>query len=430
MNKKGISAVVATVLIILITVAAVTIIWTTVLPIIKEKLPEDVVGADLTIETIGGYTIWDSVNNKACVQVKRGADELELLKIQVIFSIDGDSHVNYFNEDEVPGFNEAKTKCFSLDKKPDSVSIAPISVLGEVSSITATLENIPAGDSEGLPSEKPEFIELIGCGKLALEGGTYVLTQSITGISGTCFTIKNNSITLDFNGYNITGDDLGRYDSGVYSDGYNDTTIKNGYIYNFSYGIYLLNNQNNNITNITANSNSNGIYLDSSSNNNLADITANSNDNYGIYLFLISNNNQLTDIIANLNKYGIRLYSSSNNTLTNITVNLNDNMGIYLYSSSNNNLTNITVNLNKNIGIYLYSSSNNNLTNITANSNDNYGIYLRLGSGHIISDNMACDNGQDFYCLQASSSGTGNTFGRVMNCSNGWPEKDTHYTSC
>jgi len=40
-NKKAISAVVATVLIILITVAAVTILWASIIPMITNKLSQE-----------------------------------------------------------------------------------------------------------------------------------------------------------------------------------------------------------------------------------------------------------------------------------------------------------------------------------------------------------------------------------------------------
>ena len=70
MRKGGISAIVATVLIILITVAAVAIIWLAVIPMIQQS--GDVsYNADIVIETEGGYTYFDSSRGVVCVQVKR-----------------------------------------------------------------------------------------------------------------------------------------------------------------------------------------------------------------------------------------------------------------------------------------------------------------------------------------------------------------------
>ena len=73
-NKKGISAVVATVLIILITVAAVTIIWAAIIPMIKEQTVGGTTCLDavsqVSIETAGGFTCFDDTNDEVEVQVE------------------------------------------------------------------------------------------------------------------------------------------------------------------------------------------------------------------------------------------------------------------------------------------------------------------------------------------------------------------------
>ena len=74
-NKSGISAIVATVLVILITVAAVTLIWTGVIPLIKDEIDFEDPDLRLTIVTAEGYTVYDAEKEIATVQVERGADE-------------------------------------------------------------------------------------------------------------------------------------------------------------------------------------------------------------------------------------------------------------------------------------------------------------------------------------------------------------------
>ena len=95
MNKKGISAVVATVLIILITVAAVTIIWAAVIPMIKDQTTGGTVCLDavsqLSISTDGGYTCYDDTNDEVDVQVGMGASDLTLAGVQIIVSKGGDT---------------------------------------------------------------------------------------------------------------------------------------------------------------------------------------------------------------------------------------------------------------------------------------------------------------------------------------------------
>ena len=254
-----------------------------------------------------------------------------------------------------------------------------------------------------------------GCNELNTTNAVYTLTKDID-TTGTCFTILADNVTLDMNGFNITGDD-GSQDYGVYVNGYNETTIKNGEIYDFDVGIYLLNNKNNNITNVTANSMAYGwygvgIYLVSSSNNTLTSITtdsntvgvnlgsslnniltninAASNSVYGVYFYLGSNNN-LTNSNVNLNEYGIYFDSSSNNTLTNITANSNLQDGISFDSSSNNILTTISIDLNINEGINLASSSNNILTDIITTSNSE-GIYMSSDSNNNTLTNITAES--------------------------------------
>ena len=84
-NKSGVSAVVATVLIVMITVAAVAIIWATIMPMIKNNL-DDVSSkkANLEIVTAGGYTSWNPVSNATTIQIARGQDNLNISGI-VIF---------------------------------------------------------------------------------------------------------------------------------------------------------------------------------------------------------------------------------------------------------------------------------------------------------------------------------------------------------
>ena len=67
-NKKAISAVVATVLIVLIAVAAVSIIWVAIIPMLQEKVSFQEELVDLRIDTVSGYTFWDSSQKVFCVQ--------------------------------------------------------------------------------------------------------------------------------------------------------------------------------------------------------------------------------------------------------------------------------------------------------------------------------------------------------------------------
>ncbi|MDI6737325.1 MAG: right-handed parallel beta-helix repeat-containing protein [Nanoarchaeota archaeon] len=213
------------------------------------------------------------------------------------------------------------------------------------------------------------------CRDITLPNTAHRLNQSLSA-AGTCIQIKANSIILDFNGYNITGNLTGY---GVNISSYNGTTIKNGFVYNFSKGIFLENSGNNNITNMTANNNgANGVYLLNSSDNDLSDITANNNGVDGIRFN--SSNNRLTRATANSNgDDGIKTkLGEANNTLMHITA--NNNVGSGIYSANNSRLMNITAN-NNNVGISI-ATSNNVLTNLTANNNSHSGIWLGYTSAN------------------------------------------------
>ena len=137
-NKSGISAIVATVLIILITVAGVTIIWAAVIPMINDRVTFNEAVVDLSIQTDGGYTTWDESTKIASVQIKRGSDDSSTLDgIQVIFGMPGGVSIPFWlNASEIPTSNQAKVYYFNLSEKPLDVKIAPIfdGVVGEISS--------------------------------------------------------------------------------------------------------------------------------------------------------------------------------------------------------------------------------------------------------------------------------------------------------
>ena len=92
MKEKGISAIVATVLIILITVAAVTIIWVTIIPMISNITGFDDPNVRLGIVSAEGYTVWDEENRLVTVQVSRtGGDSKDLEGFNLIFVFDNET---------------------------------------------------------------------------------------------------------------------------------------------------------------------------------------------------------------------------------------------------------------------------------------------------------------------------------------------------
>jgi len=170
-DKRGISAIVATVLIILVTVAAVTIIWVAIIPMIQEKFGFIDADARVDVVTSGGYTVYDEAQNIMTVKVKRATDEVNMprVKITVMFA-DG----SYSSEVEAPLPNQEKVYGFNLTNtghvNPLSVSVSPIIVVGNQ-------------EEEGIASSPSDFVEntIVNIPSELLN-----LSQDYTGPTGPC----------------------------------------------------------------------------------------------------------------------------------------------------------------------------------------------------------------------------------------------------
>jgi hypothetical protein len=171
MQKRGISTVVATVLIILITVAAVTILWTFILSMLRNNFSTSMV-SDLSISTLEGYTAIDKESGRLCVQVKRENDNAKITGVQFIFLSSGNP-VQFIGT-PAPEINTKKEYCFFISNKDISnVKIAPVFEKGqsqEYGAITSSLEDIPKGD---LSNYNAQYINLFGESGEGCNPGSY-----------------------------------------------------------------------------------------------------------------------------------------------------------------------------------------------------------------------------------------------------------------
>lgn len=174
MKKRGISAVVATVLIILITVAAVTIIWAAIIPMINDQIAGGTLCLDAVsqvnivdegftcFQAVGGCSVVTHPATGTCaagdgscttqaicenatytgtwpvtpafvnVQVAHGAKDFDLAAVQVLVS-EGGSTSTYELTTGLPGVNEEQVVRFDLSSNtsnPDSLQLAPIVAVG------------------------------------------------------------------------------------------------------------------------------------------------------------------------------------------------------------------------------------------------------------------------------------------------------------
>ncbi|MGC9309983.1 MAG: MopE-related protein, partial [Candidatus Nanoarchaeia archaeon] len=148
MYKRGISEVVAVVFILLIVIAAISIIWLAILPLIEDSSSFES-DADLSILTSEGYTVIDRDAGLIDVQVERGNDESELGGVQFIFSSGPETNTTIR---DAPDANQKKVYHFNIsDLGLDdviSVKIAPV-FDGKPGMVTAELTNIPEGSLGG-----------------------------------------------------------------------------------------------------------------------------------------------------------------------------------------------------------------------------------------------------------------------------------------
>ncbi len=113
-KKKGVSPVIASVLLIVITLAIIGILWKTVLPLVTGGLETSQACMDVgvSINEESGYTCIDTTTKKVSVHIERGESEGDLEDINIIVGGCGTSTAERVKDDlslEVPGSLESKT---------------------------------------------------------------------------------------------------------------------------------------------------------------------------------------------------------------------------------------------------------------------------------------------------------------------------------
>ncbi len=167
--------------------------------------------------------------------------------------------------------------------------------------------------------------ELNVCGDITT-GGSYVLKQNIT-TTVTCFTLKANNITIDLNGFTITGDD-DLNDRGIWDGGTprENIVIRNGTIRDFNQGISIGDSDGCKVEGITAFSNGAGIIVGDHCHvsHNIAINNRNAGILTGTYStvsYNISNNNN-SGIVLNLTNVGSNIIYNTTNGNVNWGINV------------------------------------------------------------------------------------------------------------
>ena len=225
-GKKGLSPAVAIFLIILVSVAAVAVIWSYIIPVIKEgSLTLSSEDVDLTIVSDAGYTYYDSMDEIMSVQVRRGDDIRDELYFKLIVGLDDGNSVTSGNIFVAPDKDSTRTYEVGMRDHgiPVSVNLVPVFKSGREFSLSSFSSgyDIPLDEGDSSTSYYDTYsfngtnvtivniIPISGCGVLDVEDAVYVLNRSLLEIVGNCFIIDNDGITLNLGGFRITGDDGG-----------------------------------------------------------------------------------------------------------------------------------------------------------------------------------------------------------------------------
>ena len=251
------------------------------------------------------------------------------------------------------------------------------------------------------------------CRTITTPGEIVKLTEDLTSLTTTCFTVKAPNVVIKCNGYSITGGNS-QYTYGIYSDG-DYTKVENCIISGYGTGIFFKSVDYGEVlnVNITSNipvynwyaihlSNSNyntiqysvatmpygtGIFIDGTSGNNIINhftstsfaegVRIQDNSNYnlinklnivsnytGVSYSLAYNNTLSNSIVSSTSLYAIRLVSASDNIIANTTLKADIYEPMRIETSSNKNrlINNTLISTNKlSTLLYVDSTSGNNI---------------------------------------------------------------------
>ena len=129
-GKKAVSAIIATVLLILLTVAAAGVLYSFMVPLIRGTIETADKCNAAQLEIIEGEdTCYSSSQQNVSVEVGRGGQDVELNGIRILVSGKDKSKSVIARSSSLPGKNEARVYIIStsdLGTAPEKVSIAAL----------------------------------------------------------------------------------------------------------------------------------------------------------------------------------------------------------------------------------------------------------------------------------------------------------------
>jgi hypothetical protein len=219
------------------------------------------------------------------------------------------------------------------------------------------------------------------CAELNESNGIYNLTQNVSIDGSTCFTITAPNVTLDCNGYSITGNNSSTT-YGIYSNQLN-TTVKNCQISNFTYASYLTSGASNSlITSCALNSTANAALQINAVNVTVKDSNISTLADIARTISQVGDNATYINVTSNGSRRGLET-SIGVISLTLVGCNLSGSYsGLNLGASDantlayNSTITKTGTSISTGVGSVLFVGANNNLTLSNTSIYSRYGICI------------------------------------------------------
>ncbi|MFZ5955331.1 MAG: LamG-like jellyroll fold domain-containing protein [Nanoarchaeota archaeon] len=183
--KKGVSTVVATVLIILITVASVTFLWVSTNQFFSglSDLCED---TDITIDASQGYTCFDGSSKIIGIRINKGSNDVNMSGIE--FTVNSRGNSKKFIRELSLAKNSQKAFYFLIDDlQAEEISVAPIVINGNKKKVCdatskITLDKVSCNNIQGISQENLGIWRLDGnpYDLIGKNNGTIIGTPSVT----------------------------------------------------------------------------------------------------------------------------------------------------------------------------------------------------------------------------------------------------------
>jgi parallel beta-helix repeat protein len=463
---KGLSTVVATLLIVLLVLVSIAVIWLVVKNVIQggsEQVSLGKLTLNLEIKNIAR----DVGQNSMDVKIKRNVGDGDFSGLQFIVDNGKSTEIvivsnSSLEELEEETYNLILNSSMNVSNL-ESVSVAPIFTLESGDEVVGSIEDTYIfGDSSSTAASCSNTCSSLGytcgtqsvcgesvncgtcetwytcnstgqcvapvCGDTICNGaetcnscsadcgtcistcttlsasGKYMLTSNVTS-TGTCFTISAENVTLDCNNNWIIYSTAGAADTyGIYTNRAN-IVIKNCNILDGAWD--------------STQTTRHGIVFNSANNSIISNNFINANKGKAIYLYNAASFNSLISNVAKSNsETGISLRTfSNNNTLTANNITSNASTALEVVQSSNDIITNNVITTNAaGTAFYLYLSSKSIVTGNTGTSKTSTGLYFSGISDSTIENNIGTGGSRGItfsgtYNVLTNNTGVGNSTG-------------------